>query len=79
MNELKQLQYKLPIIAMDRQYRSLAEKIERTVSEGNDHLTIFLNFKLSDEALDALSEAHISVTQIEDGTLHYKFDIGGIY
>jgi len=37
MNELKQLQYTLPLIAKDRQYRELAQKIKNAVVKDEIH------------------------------------------
>jgi len=79
MNELKQLQYTLPLIAKDRQYRELAQKIKNAVSEGRDTLTVVLDFELSDDALETLNDADISVTRLRNESLHYMFKIGGQY
>lgn len=77
MNELKQLQYKIPMIEEERQYRKLAEQIEKTVNEGRDVLTVRLTFRLSDEAMEALNDAQIKVKQAENGSFDYEFKIGG--
>lgn len=79
MNELKQLKYTLPLIAKDRQYRELAQKIKNTVSEGRNRLTVVLDFELSDDAVEALDDADISVTKLRDESSQYLFKIGGQY
>lgn len=77
MNELRQLQYTLPLIEKERQYRRLAQQIKKAVNEGRDTLTMKLGIRLSDEAMTALSDADIQVIPSCDGNFDYEFKMGG--
>lgn len=74
MNELEQLQNTLPIIHKNKKYKDLAESIEHAVFEDRHYVSMKFDFEIDDKAMDALTSAHIEVTQATDGSFDYGFN-----
>lgn len=74
MNELEQLQNTLPMIHKNKRYKDLAELIEKSVYEGRHSISMKFDFEIDDRAMDALTAAHIEVTQATDRSYDYGFN-----
>jgi len=61
MNELSQLKDFIPKLKEDYQYTKIANAIAEAVKHGKTSISMVLDFHLSDEAMDYLRDANVSV------------------
>jgi len=73
MNELSQLKDFIPKLKEDYQYTKIANTIAEAVKHGKTSISMVLDFRLSDEAMDYLNDAHVSVEVSTDVAGEYIF------
>lgn len=73
MNELAQLKEYIPRLKEDYQYTKLANEIADAIKHGKSSVTVIMDFQMSDEALDELRDANVSVEASTETAGAYVF------
>jgi len=74
MNELAQLKEYIPKLKEDYQYTKLAKEIADAIKHGKSSISEVMDFQISDEAIDELRDAHVTVQASTEVAGQYVFN-----